>query len=75
MNSYQKPIKILAEVTPFLDSKWIELNNITIYEGYIDFNFNHINDSAEFYEYLQHETYVSSDRDESRNAYLVRIFY
>ena len=75
MNSYQKPIKILAEVTPFLDSKWIELNDITIDEGYIDFNFNHINDSAEFYKYLLYETYVSSDRDESRNAYLVRIFY
>ena len=75
MNSYQKPIEILSEVAQYLDSKWFDVDNITIYEGYIDFNFEDIKDSVEFYEYLTWETIYSSDRDESRNAHLVRVFY
>ena len=75
MNSYQKSTEILTEVTQYLELKWFDIDNITIYEGYIDFNFKHINDSVDFYEYLLWETNYSSDRDESRNAFLVRIFY
>lgn len=68
-------LEILSKVIPVLEENLICLDTITLYEGYIDFNFSLKNDSEWFYEYLIKETMLNFDRDSSRNAYLVRIFY
>ena len=72
---YEKIDKVLKEVLTRIEDKWISLEDVTIYEGYIDFNFIFPSDSNDIYIDLLSETMLSCDRDTSQNEYKVRVFY
>lgn len=52
-----------------------ETDSLNIFEGYIDFTFRSIYSARAVYEHFSFIHSFSCDYDESRNSYLVRVFY